>query len=80
MRFVNFPKEFYIVLYPSKSDSKIEDLIIKTNLFDFSNFVLNKELDTKDIYGIYGPDQKNKVKNDAKALISQLKNGEIEAV
>lgn len=77
MRFVNFPKIFWVVTYPIKDDDKTSDIMFKSDIEAFTKMVVNSELTFGEIYGIYGTGQSAKAKTDAQALLKQLEKGEI---
>ena len=77
MRFVNFPKEFWVLTYPIKNDKKISDIMFKSDIETFTKMISTSELTFEEIYGIYGAGKSESAKSDANALIVQLEKGEI---
>lgn len=77
MRFINFPKVFWVVTYPIKNDDGLSDIMFKSDIEDFTKMISNSELTFDEIYGIYGAGQNSKAKSDAQALLKQLEKGEI---
>lgn len=75
MRYINFPKEFWVVTYPYDNKDRISDIMFKSNLKDLL-IELNRNLDFEEIYAIHG--KHKSAKKDATSLLSQLESGEIE--